>query len=148
MLHGDWIGRWGRSYPQKDALLDVINNRRYSYGELADDVHRMANFLATELEIGQGDRVAALSFNRVEYIKLFLALSRLGAILVPLNFRLAPAEFIYYLEDAAPRAIFFDRAHQESVADFKSKTDLKHYVCFDEDNSVGLALPSPPPPAR
>ena len=141
MLHGDWIGRWGRSFPEKEALVDVIENRRYTYGELADDVHRMANFLTTELDIRQGDRVAALSFNRVEYIKLFLALSRLGAILVPLNFRLAPAEFIYYLEDAAPRAIFFDQAHQESVADFKSNTDLKHYICFDDDNSLGQALP-------
>ena len=93
MLYGDWIGRWGRSFPEKEALLDVIDARRYTYGELADDVHRMANFLRTDLGIDPGDRVAALAFNRVEYIKLFFALSRLGAILVPLNFRLAPAEF-------------------------------------------------------
>ena len=117
MLYGDWIGRWGRSFPGKEALVDVIDNRRYTYGELADDVHRMAVFLSTHLGIDQGDRVAVLSFNRVEYIKLFFALSRLGAILVPLNFRLAPAEFIYYLEDAAPKAIFFDKAHQESAQD-------------------------------
>jgi fatty-acyl-CoA synthase len=101
----------------------------------------MANYLSTDLGINQGDRVAVLSFNRVEYIKLFFALSRLGAILVPLNFRLAPAEFIYYLEDAAPKAIFFDKAHQERVEGFKSKTDLKHYVCFDEDDAVGQTLP-------
>jgi fatty-acyl-CoA synthase len=101
----------------------------------------MANYLSTDLGINQGDRVAVLSFNRVEYIKLFFALSRLGAILVPLNFRLAPTEFIYYLEDAAPKAIFFDKAHQERVEGFKSKTDLKHYVCFDEDDAVGQTLP-------
>jgi fatty-acyl-CoA synthase len=141
MLYGDWIGRWGRSYPEKEALVDVIDNRRYTYGELAKDVNRMANFLRLESGIGLGDRVACLSFNRAEYIKLFLALSRLGAILVPLNFRLAPAEFIYFLEDALPKAIFFDKAHQESVDGFKSKTNLKHYVCFDEDNAVGQALP-------
>ena len=141
MIYGDWIGRWGRSYPAKEALVDVINNRRYTYGEMADDVHRMAYFLSTELAIKQGDRVTALSFNRVEYIQLFFALSRLGAILVPPNFRLAPAEFIYYLEDAAPKAIFFDKAHQENVDGFKRKTELSHYVCFDEDDTVGQALP-------
>jgi fatty-acyl-CoA synthase len=142
MLYGDWIGRWGRSFPEKEALVDVVDDRRYTYAELSDDVHRMADFLSNHLGIDPGDRVAVLSLNRVEYIKLFFALSRLGAILVPLNFRLAPAEFIYYLEDAAPRAIFFDKAHQESVDGFKSKTNLNHYVCFDEDDAVGKALPS------
>jgi fatty-acyl-CoA synthase len=141
MLYGDWIGRWGRSFPQTEALVDVIENRRYTYGQLAEDVNRMANYLQGELGIGFGDRVACLSFNRVEYIKLFLALSRLGAILVPLNFRLAPAEFIYFLEDATPKAIFFDRAQQGQVQSFKRKVELKHYVCFDDDETVGQPLP-------
>ena len=141
MLYGDWIGRWGRSFPEKEALVDVIDARRYTYGDLTDDVHRMANFLSAELGIKQGDRVTVLSFNRAEYIKLFFALSRLGAILVPLNFRLAPAEFIYYLEDAAPKAIFFDKDHQDRVDGFKRKIDLNHFVCFDEDDTVGQALP-------
>jgi fatty-acyl-CoA synthase len=141
MLYGDWIGRWGRSFPEKEAIVDVIDDRRYTYAELADDVHRMADFLSNYLGIYRGDRAAVLSFNRVEYIKLFFALSRLGAILVPLNFRLAPAEFIYYLEDATPKAIFFDTAHQESVDGLKDKIKLKHFVCFDEDDAVGQALP-------
>ena len=89
MLYGDWIGRWGRSFPDREALVDVIDDRRYTYGELSDDIHRMADLLSNHLGIEPGDRVAVLSFNRVEYIKLFFALSRLGAILVPLNFRLA-----------------------------------------------------------
>ena len=141
MLYGDWVGRWGRSFPEKEALVDVIENRRYTYGQLSEDVNRMANFLQSELDVAFGDRVACLSFNRVEYIKLFLALSRLGAILVPLNFRLAPAEFIYFLEDATPKAIFFDQAHQGLVEGFKGKVDMKHYVCFDDDNAVGRSLP-------
>ena len=153
MLYGDWIGRWGRGFPEKEALVDVIEKRRYTYGQLAEDVNRMANFLRLELEINFGDRVACLSFNRSEYILLFLALSRLGAILVPLNFRLAPAEFNYFLEDATPKAIFFDKSHQDRVEIFKGKSELKHYVCFDDDDAVGKALPkvwaalsSNPPP--
>jgi len=139
MIYGNWIGRWGRSFPEKEALVDVIDNRRYTYGQLAEDVNRMANYLQRELGIGFGDRVAGLSFNRAEYIKLFLALGRLGAILVPLNFRLAPAEFIYFLEDATPNAIFFDQAHQDRVDSFKSRVDLKHHVCFDDDETIGQA---------
>jgi len=85
MLYGDWIGRWGRSFPRAEALVDISRNRRYTYGSLRDDVHRMANFLRSDLQIGKGDRVAVLALNRAEYIILFLATSRLGAILVPLN---------------------------------------------------------------
>lgn len=141
MIYGDWIGRWGRAFPQKEALVDIIENRRYTYSQLADDIHRMANFLSLELGVGHGDRVACLSFNRAAYIKLFFALSRLGAILVPLNFRLASAEFIYYLKDATPKAIFFDKDHQKSLGDFKANVGLNHYVCFDDDESIGTALP-------
>ena len=122
MLYGDWIGRWGRSFPEKEALVDVIVDRRYTYGELSDDVHRMAGFLSKHLGVDPGDRVAVLSFNRAEYIKLFFALSRLGAILVPLNFRLAPAEFIYYLEDASPRAIFF--GNRQAVSSIRASMCL------------------------
>jgi fatty-acyl-CoA synthase len=140
MIYGDWIGRWGRAYPHEEALVDIIGGRHYTYGQLSDDIHRMAYFLSQELGIGRGDRVACLSFNRAEYIILFFALGRLGGILVPLNFRLAPAEFVYFLEDAAPKAIFFDRDHLDSVNKFKSKVILENYVCFDNDDTVGSAF--------
>ena len=141
MIYGDWIGRWGHSFPEKEALVDAIENRRYTYGRLADDIHRMANFLRQDIDIKQGDRVACLSLNRAEYITLFFALSRLGAILVPLNFRLVPAEFIYFLEDATPKAVFFDIDHLESIGGFKANVSLDHYVCFDDDDSPGPSLP-------
>ena len=141
MIYGDWIGRWGRSHPDKEALVDVIGNRRYTYGQLSDDIHRMANFLQSQLGVGHGDRVACLSFNRAEYILLFFAASRLGAILVPLNFRLAANEFVYFLNDSAPRALFFDSDHQAVVETLKAKVSIPHWVCLDDDDSVGISLP-------
>jgi fatty-acyl-CoA synthase len=141
MIYGDCIGRWGRSLPDREALVDIIENRRYTYGELSAEVNRMANFLSGELGVTKGDRVACLSLNRAEYIKLFLGLSRLGAIMVPLNFRLARGEFVYFLEDSTPKAIFFDREHQAVVEALKKDVKLEHYVCFDSDRSVGSALP-------
>ncbi len=153
MLYGDWIGRWGRSFPEQEALVDVIGDRRYTYSELSGEVCRMANFLHTNLGITQGERVAVLSFNRAEYISLFFAVSRLGAIFVPLNFRLASDEFLYYFQDSTPQAIFFDAEHCALVKELRSQVDVAHYVCFDPDDSVGQSLPavwdslpvSPPP---
>ncbi len=141
MIYGDCVGRWGRAYPEKEALVDAIMNRRYTYGELSLEINRMAHFLVTELDIRKGDRVACLSFNRTEYIILFLALSRLGAVLVPLNFRLAKGEFVYFLKDSTPKAIFFDQPHQEVVAGFKTDVHVPHLVCLDTDNRVGRSLP-------
>jgi fatty-acyl-CoA synthase len=139
MLYGDWIGRWGRAHPQKEALVDLIEKRRYSYGELAADIHRLANFLIA-LDIVKGDRIAVLAYNRADYIKLFFAASRLGAILVPLNFRLAQDEYRYFLEDCTPKALFYDVDHQAVVAAIKPQATAAHYVCFDADDSVGQSL--------
>jgi fatty-acyl-CoA synthase len=142
MLYGDWIGRWGSSFPNKEALVDLVGNRRYTYGELADEIHKMANFLRKECGVVKGDRVAILALNRVEYIKLFFGASRLGAILVPLNIRLAPNEFIYYLQDAEPKAFFFDKNYLAIIDGLKSKVKIPHYVCIDDDNTVGKSLPA------
>ena len=154
MIYGDWIGRWGHAVPDKEALVDTVENRRYTYGQLSDDVNRMANFLRRDLGIKKGDRVACLSLNRTEYITLFFGLSRLGAILVPLNFRLAPTEFVYFLEDATPKVVFFDRNNMERIGGFKADVRLDHYVCFDDDDALGRSLPgiwktlsTKPPPA-
>ncbi len=141
MIYGDCIGRWGRAYPDSEALVDVITNKRYTYGVLHEESTRMAHFLQRELGIVKGDRVACLSFNRTEYIFLFLALSRLGAILVPLNFRLAKGEFVYFLEDSTPKAIFFDGAHRDVIAALKENVKIPHYVCLDPNSDVGRCLP-------
>ncbi len=154
MIYGDWIGRWGAASPDKEALFDAVSGRRWTYAELSADVNRLANFLRADVHIAKGDRVACLSVNRPEYITLFFALSRLGAILVPLNLRLAVEEFIYYLEDAAPRALFFDADHRDTIERLGAKVDLPLTCCFDDDDALGPALPrlwpgldsSPPPP--
>jgi len=142
MLYGDWIGRWGKSFPEKEALVDTIGNRRYTYGRLAREVNRMAHFLCSRLGTKRGDRVAVLSFNRAEYLTLFFAAGRIGAVLVPLNIRLAPQEFFYYLEDSFPQAIFFDEEHQAVADMLKTQFKAAHYVCFDLPAAVGQPLPA------
>ncbi|MGC1402866.1 MAG: AMP-binding protein, partial [Thermodesulfobacteriota bacterium] len=140
MLYGDWIGRWGKSFPEAEAIVDIPRNRRYTYGELSLHVNRLTHFLAEELGIKKGDRVAVLAFNRADYITLFLATSRVGAILVPLNFRLAIDEFVYYFQDASPKAFFFDQEHAPVAGELKSRVKVDHYVCLDEDEGVGKSL--------
>lgn len=141
MLYGDWIGRWGRSHPDKEALVDWIQGKRYNYLELAREINKMARLLRDHLKVEPGDRVACLALNRSEYLVLFFALSRIGAILVPLNVRLAPGEFAYYLGDAKPGILFFDPEHADAARFLQKDRTLQELVCFDRGGSPGLSLP-------
>ena len=69
-----------------------------------------------ELGVQAGDRVACLSFNTWEMLVLLLALARLGAMLAPLNYRLAAAEWDQLMVDCQPRLLLHDHGWAEACA--------------------------------
>ncbi|HKX57388.1 MAG TPA: AMP-binding protein, partial [Xanthomonadales bacterium] len=71
----------------------VFEQRRWTYAELDRDVHALAAGLRS-LGIKPGDRIATVAMNSAEYLILALALARLGAVLVPLNYRLQHKELM------------------------------------------------------
>ncbi|BEQ14700.1 class I adenylate-forming enzyme family protein [Desulfoferula mesophila] len=142
MIYGDWIGRWGQADGGREALVSELTGRRYTYAQLAQDIDHLAHLLGNELKIVKGDRVACLSLNREEIITLFFAASRLGAVLVPLNFRLAAGEFDYYLNDCSPKALFCDGGHRTQAGELAAKHAIEQLVCFDHGAGPGLSLPS------
>ncbi len=66
--------------------------------------------LKAEFGVGRGDRVAILSLNRPDYLVLLYACARLGAMLVPLNWRLAVAEQLFILSDASAKVLVLEQA--------------------------------------
>lgn len=102
--HPDPVRHWRRLTPGRVALVDRVRGDRRTYAELDAGADRWAAALAS-LGIGAGDLVAVLATNRREQIELFFACGRLGAALVPLNWRLAPAELGPILADARPRLL-------------------------------------------
>lgn len=121
----DVVARWSLYRPQEVVLVDADGERTWTWKELQLQVHRLAGFLEIE-GVRRGDRVAALAGNDVEYVALFLALQRLGAALVPINFRLAVREVQHILDDAAPRLFFSHAAYASTVAQLKLPTGLRH----------------------
>ncbi|MFA5788196.1 MAG: long-chain fatty acid--CoA ligase, partial [Actinomycetota bacterium] len=81
-----------------------------TYQELNERSERLAVWLLAS-GLRRGDRVATLTANRPEHVELFFACAKAGLVLVPLNWRLAPAELAYQLDDAEVAAVFFQRAH-------------------------------------
>jgi acyl-CoA synthetase (AMP-forming)/AMP-acid ligase II len=96
------LARTARKAPE--ALAYVYGEQRVTFGELDERVTRLANALATR-GVGHGDRLAVLMTNRIEVVESYLAGSRLGAIVVPVNFRLVAAEITYILDHSGSVAL-------------------------------------------
>jgi fatty-acyl-CoA synthase len=92
---GDLVRRTAGRAPDKTAI--VYRDLRQSYADLDTTINRTANALA-ERGVVRGDRIALLSHNNYAYVVTCLALARLGAVTVPVNFGLGAPEVAFILE--------------------------------------------------
>lgn len=107
-LQTDWISKWALYSPDAVMLQDDETGSSITYGEASRMMHRTAHMLQKIYGVKPGDRVAVLALNHMEYVVLFFAIQKLGAILVPLNFRLAAPELAYQLEDSSPYLLLLE----------------------------------------
>lgn len=105
----DWISGWARHLPDKPAILGC--GEAITYAELDRRVARMAEVLRAELGVEKGDRVAFLGLNSPRALELLFACARLGAMLVPLNWRLTEAELSVIIADCTPRLLVAEPAY-------------------------------------
>ncbi len=92
--------------PDAVAFRDLASGTTLTYRQLEHNVQSLAGFLYAS-GVGEGDRIAVLCRNRVEFFELLFACGKLGAILVPLNWRMPAGELAPLVEDAAPTFLFF-----------------------------------------
>lgn len=107
-----WVQRWAELTPEKPAILfqdDVI-----TYKDLSRRSDRTACWLQS-LGIEKGDRVAVMLYNCPEFLDLFLACSRLGAIFVPINFRITARELDFFIKNCRPRLFVHGSAFTDTV---------------------------------
>jgi fatty-acyl-CoA synthase len=112
-----WIERHAAFTPAKVAIH--FEDLTLSYADLAERAWRLAAGLRRELAIRRGDRVAWLGLNHPDCLVLLFACARLGAILVPLNWRLAPAEHRAILTDAEPKALLCQAGLREQIEELR-----------------------------
>ena len=115
----DWLQKWNLYCPTKIAIKDGDTGREFSYSQFFDHAARGARFLKDKYNINPGDRVAVLSTNELEYVFLFFALQRLGAVLVPINFRLTQREVEHIVSDCEPKLVVHQPDYQEIVRHLK-----------------------------
>jgi len=107
----DWLKRWNTYAPEKMAIKDGETGQAFTYHQLYEAAVSRAMDLRHRFQIRKGDRIAVLSTNDLEYIVLFFAAQRLGAILVPVNFRLTYREVEHIVTDCRPRLLIYQEAY-------------------------------------
>jgi len=130
----DWLKEWAKLSPTAIAIKDGNSGEEWSYQKLFELSQSTATFLQSKFDLKKGDRIAVLSKNHWRYVVLYFALQRLGAILVPINFRLAAPEIDYVLKDSGAKVFIFAREFDEIVQQFQSTLAKPYY--FDGANSL------------
>lgn len=110
----DWIEQHADVRPDKVALIDDARGLELTYGELGRRVRHVASWLTTN-GVSRGDRVAFLSENTTDIFEVLFACAKVGAILVPLNWRLAIPELEFIISDASPHALIYEDQFTEAA---------------------------------
>ncbi|MBU4179178.1 MAG: AMP-binding protein, partial [Actinobacteria bacterium] len=103
---GQWVSKRAKLQPD-DKMLICDDGREYTWVEFDRRVNRLANALP-DIGITRGERVAVLFPNIPEFLEVLFATGKTGAIMVPLNFRLAPPELAYILADCGATVLIYN----------------------------------------
>ena len=127
-LH-DYLHFHAREHP--DAEFAVMGDRSLTYAEAAAEVHRVANALASA-GLQPGDRVAMLSQNSIEYATFYYGASECGAVPVPLNYRLAPPEWAYIINDAGAKMLIAAGGYVEAADAIRGElTSVERFAAIE-----------------
>jgi len=116
------------SAARPDKVAVICGERQFTFREVARRTLRLANALR-RLGVAKGDRVAVLGSNTAEYVEMVFAISAVGAVWVPLNFRLAPAELAFIVRDCgATTVLFTDDNYAPATATRDLVPEVKNWI--------------------
>jgi acyl-CoA synthetase (AMP-forming)/AMP-acid ligase II len=134
---GDILRFDARNYPHKEAL--VCGKIRLTYGELNNRVNSLANSLL-RLGVGKGDNVAIMLQNCSQYIEIYFALAKIGALAVPLNFMYKGMGLRFLLDNSDAKIVFLEeqtRGEVEKIRDQLNKIHSQGYIFVGSDTPEG-----------
>jgi long-chain acyl-CoA synthetase len=128
----DMIVRNAILYPERKAF--IWDNQRLTFADYKNSCDRLAGYLTARGTV-TGDRIAVLSANSVDYVILYGAASKIGAVLVPLNWRLKGEEIEYILNDCTPKYLFSDNANEPAAREISATVNSieKFYLLQDAE---------------
>ena len=131
----DWLDKRACLTPDKTALIDRIKHEAITFSQWNQRVNKTAHFLRS-LGVSRGDRVAVYASNCAEYLDLFWATPKIGAVLQNLNWRLTVHELTGIVASADPKVLIFSSDWRDSVNQLKM-------VCSGVSHYIAIADPLP-----
>ena len=117
------LARIAGRFPDKTGFIYL--DRNYSFAEVDARVDQVARGLAA-IGVTKGDRVAMVMGNSMTTVEAYFALSRLGAIAVPVNLRFVAPEIEFILSDSGASTLLVDQAYAETVARARASVPRAH----------------------
>jgi fatty-acyl-CoA synthase len=139
----NWFRERALRTPERTALH--FEGRDWTYGQMQGEIEGAASRLAA-LGVAKGDRVAFLGHNQPMFLFAMFACARLGAIFVPLNFRLTGAELAFMIGDSGACALIVDETHRPTIAPQLPSLSSLRCVLAAEQPALWLAGEAPAAP--
>src|SRR5579859_2785114 len=127
----DWIAHHAQVRPDKVAMVDLRTDRRITYAAMHRRVDQVCALLHRELGVAAGDRVAVYSHNDTNIFEVQFACWRLGAVFVPLNWRLTIPELDFIVGDCRPKAMLHQAEFGEEAEALCANAGISHRVSWD-----------------
>jgi len=129
LLVNDFLRRAAKLYPEKTAIVDGPD--RFTYRQFQERVNQLGHALLA-LGIQKGDRVCILSPNSHYFLESYYGVTQIGAILVPLNYRLVAADHEYIINHAGVKAVLVDYDYTRIVDEIRPNLKhVEHYIVAD-----------------
>jgi acyl-CoA synthetase (AMP-forming)/AMP-acid ligase II len=116
----DLINRNAKCFKDLPAWLEVDDRRALTFAEVKQQVDRLAAGLQ-QAGVQKGDRIGVLGKNSLEYFLLYGAAAALGAVILPINWRLSAEEVLFNLNDGTPKLLFADPEYQTMIASARER---------------------------
>src|SRR6188472_2059030 len=124
----EFARRARKLYPERIAVID--GDSRWTYAQFLDRCDRWSAVLQ-KLGIGPGDRVAYLSPNTHAQLESFYPVPQIGAVLVPLNYRLTADDFVYLINHSGSRMVCADRDYLGTIDSIREQLPkVEHFVAL------------------
>lgn len=120
-----------------EAFVEFEKQRRFTFFELNQRANRTAHSLAS-LGIKPGDRVATLLKNGIEFIETYYAIAKIGAVMVPVNWRLLANEITYILDDSGAKTLVYDAEFDSTIVEIAAadNTAVEQYLRVSSENNT------------
>src|SRR5712671_6222169 len=132
----EFARRSRKLYGDREAIVD--GDLRLTYAQFFDRCDRWSSSLQ-QLGVGQSDRIAYIASNTHAQLESFYAVPQIGAVLVPINYRLTADDFVYLINHSGARVVCADCEHTDAVDRIRSRLkDVEHFIALNADREGWL----------